>query len=52
MIRVIFNGLGAVGQKAARIVSEKPYIECVGAIDIDKAKIGKDLGKSLVSTRS
>jgi len=47
MIRVILNGLGAVGQDAGRLILEKPYLECVGAVDIDPAKAGKDLGDIL-----
>ena len=47
MIKVILNGLGAVGQNAGRLVVKRPYLECVAAVDIDSAKIGKDLGEVL-----
>ena len=48
MIRVILHGMGGVGQYIARMVLERPYLQCVGAVvHSDKAKIGKDLGEVL-----
>ena len=43
-IKVIQYGLGPIGLKVARYISERQSIEIVGAIDIDKEKVGKDLG--------
>jgi len=45
VIKVIIVGIGCIGERIARLVMERPYLECVGAIDIDPAKVGKDLGE-------
>ncbi|MBM4061088.1 MAG: dihydrodipicolinate reductase [Planctomycetes bacterium] len=44
-LRVVSCGLGAIGLAAARLVLQKQSIQLVGAVDIDKAKVGKDLGE-------
>lgn len=44
-IRVIQYGVGPIGAAIVRLLLEKPSIEIVGAIDIDPAKLGKDLGE-------
>jgi len=46
-IRVVCYGLGAVGSRIAKFLLEKEGIEIVGAIDIAKEKVGKDLGTVL-----
>ncbi len=46
-LRVISYGVGAVGCLMARFLIEKEGVEIVGAVDTDKAKIGKDLGDLL-----
>jgi 4-hydroxy-tetrahydrodipicolinate reductase len=46
-IRVIHYGLGPIGLAAARLVLKKADMEIVGAVDIDKEKVGKDLGEIL-----
>ena len=43
-IRVIQFGLGPIGCAAARLVAKRAHLELVGAVDIDPAKIGKDVG--------
>ena len=43
-IRVIQYGLGPIGLKVTKYISERQSIEIVGAVDIDKEKVGKDLG--------
>ncbi len=43
-IKVIQYGLGPIGLKVTQYISERQSIEIVGAIDIDKEKVGKDLG--------
>jgi len=44
-IRVIHFGLGPIGCGIARIVASRSNYQIVGAIDIDPAKAGKDLGE-------
>jgi 4-hydroxy-tetrahydrodipicolinate reductase len=46
-IRVVLYGVGAIGSKIARFLLEKEGVEIVGAIDIAKEKVGKDLGEIL-----
>jgi hypothetical protein len=43
-LRVVSFGLGPIGQAAARLALQKSTIELVGAIDVDPAKVGVDLG--------
>jgi len=43
--RVLQYGLGPIGSAIARYVSRKPSLQLVGGVDIDPAKIGKDLGE-------
>lgn len=47
MIRVVLHGLGGVGQKIAKLVIEKPFLECVGAVTASSEDWGKDLGELL-----
>ena len=44
-IRVVQFGCGPIGCSVAKLASQRRDIELVGAIDIDKEKVGKDLGK-------
>jgi 4-hydroxy-tetrahydrodipicolinate reductase len=44
-IRVVQFGCGPIGGSVAKLASQRRDIEIVGAIDIDKEKAGKDLGK-------
>jgi len=43
--RVLQYGLGPIGSAITRYVSRKPSLQFVGGVDIDPAKIGKDLGE-------
>jgi hypothetical protein len=43
--RVIQYGLGPIGSAAARHVVERAGLELVGGVDIDPAKVGKDVGE-------
>jgi len=43
-IRVVQYGCGPIGSSVAKLASQRRNIEIVGAIDIDKNKVGKDLG--------
>jgi len=42
-IRVIQYGLGPIGCATARLAAERDNLELVGAVDIDPAKVGKDV---------
>lgn len=44
VIRVIQYGIGPIGAAMVRLMLEKTGVEIVGAIDVDSAKAGKDLG--------
>ena len=44
-IRVVQYGCGPIGCSVAKLASQRRNIEIVGAIDIDKNKVGKDLGE-------
>ena len=44
-IRVIQYGLGPIGCAVARHVVERAGLELVGGVDIDPAKVGKDVGE-------
>lgn len=43
-INVVFYGLGPIGAAVARQVAARKGFKIVGAIDIDPAKLGRDLG--------
>ncbi len=44
-IRVIQYGLGPIGSAVARHVVERKGLELVGGVDVDPAKVGKDIGE-------
>jgi 4-hydroxy-tetrahydrodipicolinate reductase len=44
-IRVMFYGLGPIGAAVARQVATRKGFQIVGGIDIDRAKVGLDLGE-------
>ena len=44
-IRVLHYGLGPIGIAVARQVAERKGFKIVGAVDIDPAKAGRDLGE-------
>lgn len=46
-IKVISYGLGAVGSMITKFLLEREGVEIVGAIDIAKDKVGKDIGEVL-----
>src|SRR6187455_3864279 len=43
-IRVIHFGLGPIGAAVVRQVADRRGFKIVGAVDIDPAKVGRDLG--------
>jgi 2,4-diaminopentanoate dehydrogenase len=44
-IRVVQVGLGPIGAAVARQVAERRGLRVVGAVDVDPAKVGRDLGE-------
>ena len=44
-IKLAQFGLGPIGLETLKLAAEKPWADIVGAIDIDPAKIGRDLGE-------
>lgn len=44
-IRVLHFGLGPIGAAVVRQVAARPGFRIVGAVDIDPAKVGRDLGE-------
>lgn len=46
-VRAVSYGIGVIGQRLANHILSKKGIEIVGAIDIDKSKVGRDLGEIL-----
>jgi len=46
-IRVVCYGVGAVGSRIAKFLLEKEGVEIVGAVDVAKDKVGRDLGQVL-----
>ena len=46
-VRIVLYGVGAVGSLIAKFLLEKEWAEIVGAVDLAKDKIGKDLGTVL-----
>ena len=46
-IRVLQWGLGAMGQGMAKLITAKDGLELVGAIDVNPALDGKDIGEVL-----
>ena len=44
-IRAIQYGVGPIGASIAKLMREKQAIEIVGAVDLDPAKAGRDLGE-------
>lgn len=43
-IRVMHYGLGPIGAAIVKQVASKPGLRIVGAVDLDDAKVGRDLG--------
>jgi hypothetical protein len=44
-LKVLQFGLGPIGVRSARLAAGKESMELVGAVDIDPAKVGKDVGE-------
>jgi hypothetical protein len=50
-IQIVQYGLGPIGIAVAEVLLSRPWVQLVGAIDIDKTKVGKDLGEMLGNPR-
>jgi len=51
-VKIVLYGVGAMGTRIAKFLLKKKGVEIVGAIDVDKEKVGKDLGDVLdIGTR-
>jgi len=50
-LRLVLYGVGEIGSRIAKLVLEKEGMEIVGAIDVAKEKVGKDLGDVLALGR-
>jgi len=46
-VKVVLYGVGVIGSMIAKFMLEKEGVEIVGAIDVAKDKVGKDLGDIL-----
>lgn len=44
-LKIAQFGLGPIGVETLKLAAAKPWAEVVGGIDIDPAKVGKDLGE-------
>ena len=50
-IKVVQYGLGPIGLGIVEVLLTRPWVQLVGAIDIDKNKVGKDVGELLEKPR-
>lgn len=46
-VKIVLYGVGAMGTRIAKFLLKKKGVEIVGAIDVAKEKVGKDLGDVL-----
>jgi hypothetical protein len=45
MINMVHLGLGPLGQKVIRFAIERGCFNIIGAVDLDPAKVGRDVGE-------
>lgn len=50
-IKVVQYGLGPIGLGIVEFLLTRPWVQLVGAVDIDRTKVGKDVGQLLASPR-
>lgn len=50
-IKVVQYGLGPIGLSIVELLLNRPWVQLVGAIDIDKNKVGQDVGQLLNNPR-
>jgi len=46
-VKVAQYGLGPIGLGIVEVLLTRPWVQFVGAIDIDKSKVGRDVGELL-----
>lgn len=46
-LKVVQYGLGPIGVAITEVLLSRPWVQLVGAIDIDKSMVGKDVGELL-----
>ena len=51
MVGVTVFGLGPIGVESVKLAASKKWLFCVGAVDIDPAKVGKSVGEILKQAR-
>jgi 4-hydroxy-tetrahydrodipicolinate reductase len=44
-LKVVQYGLGPIGLEIAEVLLSRPWVQLIGAVDIDRNKVGKDLGE-------
>jgi len=50
-IKVVQYGLGPIGLGIVELLLTRPWVQLVGAVDIDPTKVGKDVGQLLANPR-
>ena len=50
-VKVVQYGLGPIGLGIVEVLLTRPWVQLVGAIDIDRNKVGKDVGELLEKPR-
>jgi 4-hydroxy-tetrahydrodipicolinate reductase len=50
-IKVVQYGLGPIGLGIVEVLLTRPWVQLVGAVDINPAKVGKDVGQLLTNPR-
>lgn len=51
-IKVVQYGLGPTGLSIIEFLLTRPWVQFVGAVDIDRTKVGKDVGQLLLHPRN
>jgi 4-hydroxy-tetrahydrodipicolinate reductase len=51
-VKVLQYGLGPIGLGIVEVLLSRPWVQLVGAVDIDRAKVGKDVGQLLANPRN
>ena len=49
--KVVQYGLGNVGLGIVEVLLSRPWVQLIGAVDVDRSKVGKDVGQLLAAPR-